>query len=1190
MALTNKLKNQIDLPVWEWLRMLPTAATGGLSCSCTADTPIINATSGRYIYILINATNFWRYDTITDAYEQLASPIITPLTASTMRFTGAMGYYGRVISSTSTTFNTGLPSSTAAVGYRMRIISGKGAGQERLITAVSDPVVADFGAASAATTANITDATKKWGYVGTGGVSNFNRWIGYVVRTIGSTGINQVRKILYNSETVLTVTDANIHAYDSWSMPGSTTAGTAGIATTAIGTQYQIEYSTVTVDTAWDVQPDNTSRYVIRSGGIWLASGAAVASGGITMQYYSVLEDIWYAKESFSNLVPIVPTDMILERASENQSLWYPSIATAGTTTTLTDSNASWTTNQWAGYKCYIWTGTGRGQLGLITSNTATQLTFSNTLGAAPDTTSRYRILGYDAGTFTSTQGRVVFDTSKSWTVNQYANFAVRIVYGTGMGQLRQIMSNGATSLVTYDCWNVQPDSTSVYVIQGSSEDMFITHGGTAETFLYNSDMGTDMLSHGRVLDSGIVEIACAMLCDGTSTATHEIYEQKPVAITSISGTTTITATTTQVHQFITGQWVSIRGITSAAADAYNVTGKVQIASTPSATTFTYTPYAAGTGTYQYSNNVAISTTALPDASKYHADVATGGSTTTATFTRAQPSNINGWYAYGTNVAAGAQVQSGAGTTTLTFNLTGAGTPSGTLTFSKAPLPVTATYSSGGGAGVFTTTMSGSVAQYVQGWLATGTNMGIGGIVTGGAGSATLNFSIQNSGTPSGTITFSHPTNRPLPTTSTYSSGSGTSITMSDNTADYITGWYVVGTNISNGTTVTGGTGTATITLSTATSGTPSGTITFYPPSLVGAMYYGASAAPTMAATGLLGVGNCMQLVAQNTSNATIMTPIAAITAAAGGVSKYVIARRDMIGQQYQQQTLTYLSGVAFGTQSTTTLVDTNSFWATATGSGGSAGAYSFTLSAAGSPIHSGWYVSGTNIPAGAKVTSGAGTTTITLDLPLTGTVSGTITFTAWSTNIMTSRRLRMISSTGINQELAITACTPTTGTLTFGTATAGATTTTSYTVLTPIVPGAGSTLQWQADSSVATKRGRYLIRARGGAIAGFDKIDITTDYLITLYTIPIAETLTTGTQWAYDGYDRLYFLKDLTTRLYYLDLLTHTIHGAGVMPYTAGSTGLGNRMEIFQTTDGLKYLWINRQMQQDCFRQLLFY
>ena len=705
MAITNKLKNQVDLPVWEWLRQLPVNSSTGLTCSCIADNPLFNATSGRYIYTLLNATNFWRYDTITDSYEQLASPIITALTASSMRFSGAMGYFGRAITSTSTTINTGLPSSQAAVGYRIRIISGKGAGQERMITAVSDPVIADFGGVSTASAANITDASKSWGY--TGSANNFNGWVGYVVRIVGGTGINQVRKILYNSATVLTIADVNIHAYEPWSVPGSPTAGTAGWATTAAGSLYQIEYSTVTVDTVWDVQPDNTSRYVIQSGGIFLASGATVANGGITMQYYSVLEDIWYAKESYTSIVPVVPTDMSLERVTENASIWYMGTYTLASTsaTVLTDANANFPTTTVAGVttsalavgtQCFIWSGTGRGQIGVVattnTTNTATQLVFSNTLGTPLDNTSRYSIMGYDMGTLSSTSlqgGRIVFDATKTWTVNQYANFSIRIVSGTGMGQLRQIMSNGSTSLVVYDNWNIQPDGTSIYVIQGFSQDMYITDGGSAETFIYHNG-DCDFITGGRVLDEGIIEVACAMLCDGTDKTTHVIYEQKPVAITGLVGTTTITATTAQVHQFIAGQWVSIRGVTSAAADMYNVTGKAQIIATPSATTFTYAPYAAGTGTYQYSGGVTTGPSVLPDASKFHADVCTGGSGTTATFVRAQPSNINGWYAYGTNVAAGAQVQSGAGTTTLTFNLTGT-TPSGTLTFSKWPLPVNTT-------------------------------------------------------------------------------------------------------------------------------------------------------------------------------------------------------------------------------------------------------------------------------------------------------------------------------------------------------------------------------------------------------------------------------------------------------------------------------------------------------------------
>lgn len=1188
MALTsNKLTKQVDLPVWEWTRPLPVASTNGLSAVCNADNTDFNENSGRYIYALLNATNFWRYDTVTDTYQQLASPGITPLTATHMAFAGAVGYFGRVVSATSTTIFTGLPNNSA-VGYRIRIVSGRGAGQERIITSVSEPTVADWGAVTTASAANITDTNKAW---------TFNNWVGYVARITGGAGFNQVRKILYNTATVATIADLNIYAWDSDCSPMSPTAGTIGMTTTAvgsstvIGSQYQIEASTITVDTAWTVTPDNTSRYVIQSGGIYLLSGATVANGGATMQYYSVLEDIWYAKSINNSMIPVVSTDASIERFTENSSIWYTGKASSGNTSSLTDSTSNWTIDQWAGYKVHIWSGTGRGQLANVANNTSAQLNFNPVLSTALDSTSRYNIVGYDAGTLTSTSGKIVFDSSKTWEVNRWTNYAIRILSGTGDGQTRQIQSNGTDSIVVYEPWTVQPDSTSIYAIQAYSPDMLFSLGGNAETYLYHLN-GSDMLSHGRVLDEGTIQVACAIPTDGTSTATHVIYEQKPVSISALSGTTTITATTVQPHQFKVGQWVSIRGVTSAAADVYNVTGKVQIATIPSSTSFTYVPNAAGTGTYQYSENVTVGASVAPDASKHFADLATGGSTTSVTFTRATPSNINGWYAYGTNIAAGAQVASGAGTTTINFNLTGAGTPTGTIVFTKWPRPVTATYSSGGGAGVFTATMSASIPAYVKGWLATGTNIGIGAYVTGGEGTVTPQFSIQCAGAPSGTITFSYPVNNPLPVTATYSSNPNTtSITFTGTVPSYIRDWFVSGTNIGNGARVVSGEGTNTIVVSTPHAGTPSGTITFYAPTEVNAMIYATTAAPVASATGLLATGTAGQLVAQNVNNGTIMIPLAAMTAVASGLSRYVISRRNMIGQFYAGQNLSYLSGVTLGTQSTAGLVDTNAFWATATGSGGGVGATSFTLSAIGSPIHNGWYVSGTNIPAGTRVVSGGGTTTIVVDTPLTGTVSGTITFTAWSAQGLTGRRVRIISSTGINQEATIGIVAPTTGTITTTAAltTAPATGITTYCILPTIVPGAGLQLRWNSNGSNPVSRGRNLYRFRGTAV-GVDRIDLTNDLFYFISITPNFEALGAGSMYAYDGGDRIYFTRDATNRVYYLDLTTMMVHGAGLFPYTAGTAGIGNRMEIFKTVDGLKYLWLTRQAQVETFRTLLFY
>jgi hypothetical protein len=1100
MALTaNQLRKQVDLPVWEWLRFSPVVPTTGLSCSCVADNSFFNENSGRYIYYLLNATNFWRYDTIADTYEQLASPAQAPLTASSMRFAGSQGYYNRIITASSTSFTTGLPFGATAVGYKVRIVSGKGAGQERYITSVADPVVADYGAATAGSTTSLTDTAKTWttGYVST--TLNVNNWVGYVVRTLFGTGANQVRKILYNSATVLTTGDVNFYQNDVF-------ANNIMVAPAA-GTVYQIESSVCTIDTAWDTTPDNTSRFVIQSGGIWLISGAA-ASPFYTLQYYDVLHDIWYARPALTNMVVAAPAEVSLERITENSTIWVQNIATSGTTGTLVDSTANWTVNQWTGYYAYIYTGTGRGQIIPITSNTATTLSFS-TISTAPDATSRYQILGYDAGKSSgSNTANTIIDSGKSWTVNRYANYAVRILFGTGAGQLRRIISNSSTALTINGFWNILPDNTSVYVIQGDSETVYFSWGGSAEVFIHNAG-NSDMLTHGRMFETGVASIAAALLSDST----HNIYEQMPFSITSLAGTTTITATTSQAHNFKVGQYVSIRGVTSATADQYNVTGLVQIVTVPSTTTFTYTPSATGSGTYAYLT--ALSTTNLSDASKDFRDNIASANTTSLTFTRATPSNINGWYVTGTNITAGTTVTSGAGTTTLTLSATQGGTPSGVMTFTPWG-PTTAifsAFSSGGGAGVATVTMTG-------------------------------------------------------------------------NTSALITGWYAVGTGIAIGTTVTSGAGTATLTLSNACTGVVSGNITFYPPNVAGRQIVMSTTAPTQT-TGAT-TGQLMQAASSGVAGGTMGFLAAMSAAPVAALTRYVVSSPLLLGAAMDQTLTNYNTGVATG-GSTTTLIDASAFWATATGTGSAQGT-TITLSAAAPGNVNGWYVTGTGINPGAYIVSGAGTTTLTLSVAHNATVSGTITCSAWNQSLV-GRRIKIQSgATGLNQELIITAVTAATGTLTFSAAVAPVNNVGVYSLLSIPVHAIGHATNWVSGNSNTTTRGKYLWISRGGALVGIDRLDLTTDRIILNYPIPITEPLGSGTMYAYDGADRIYFTKDVTQRVYYLDVNTNWIHGAGLCPYTAGTAGLGNRMEVFTTVDGLKYLWVNRQMQQEHFRQLLFW
>ncbi len=68
MAFQHNLKKGIDLPVWQWLRFLPTSASHGAT-ACTDERG-----TNRFIYFLLGSTSFWRYDTWTDTFQQLANP------------------------------------------------------------------------------------------------------------------------------------------------------------------------------------------------------------------------------------------------------------------------------------------------------------------------------------------------------------------------------------------------------------------------------------------------------------------------------------------------------------------------------------------------------------------------------------------------------------------------------------------------------------------------------------------------------------------------------------------------------------------------------------------------------------------------------------------------------------------------------------------------------------------------------------------------------------------------------------------------------------------------------------------------------------------------------------------------------------------------------------------------------------
>jgi len=868
----NNLQPQVNLPQWQMLRFAP-FTSAAVSSTCFADNPdFLQAEHGRYIYYLISATEFYRYDTWFNHFQKLASPPVALTTVSSMEFAGALGYEGNVLAAGASTLTVPAVFSASMRGFDVVIVSGTGAGQRRTITAVAEAVVHDSGIATAVSNTqgaiSITDTLKAW--IG-------NQYAGYSLRISGNSGVGQVRRILSNTPTIATLGDVT-QVNKPWNNPAifspaiSATAGTQSA--------YSIESQVLTVDSAWGVQPDATSVFRVQSGAVLLATSTASAPF-YAFQSYDILTDTWYILQANTNMIAAAASDMSLERTTENASIWARGVATGGSTTTLIDGSrgvdvVAWKTNQWAGYWVHIFSGTGAGQIRQISSNTGTTLTWA-TAGTAPDATSRYMIIGFDAGTATAGASTTLTDSTKAWATNRWANYAVRILSGTGAGQVRAIASNTATTLTVIGGWAITPNATSVYVIQGDPSKTYLFLGGSSGVLIHNLESGTP--TFGREQDFGIARNAAATV------AGHN-----PVAIASLANTgTTGTTTTAQPHQFRVGDLVTQRGATDA---NFNVTGAA-IASVPSATTFTYVM---------------------------------------------------------------------------------AGTPAAT------------------------------------------------------------------------TIT-----------------GAQSTTTLTDLTKNWTTNQWAGFTCYMNTAAPTGSNG---------------------------------------AATG--------QVVRITSNTATTLTFVAVSTTPTNGVSRYSIAVSGAMGAAD--------FGVATGTHSATTLQDTSKTWAV---------------------------------------------------------------------NIWAGKRLRILTTTGFSAETIIASNTA--NTLTFGSIIAPTNNVTGYVILEQPVKGVGMSANWAFGTTDVATRGRFIFVVRGGNTVGFDRFDLATDRVNIMPTFPQTETLSTGSMAAYDGQDRLYYHKDATRRINYLDVVTGRLANGGQFPYVDPTAVLGNRMEIFRTKDGLKFLWINRASFQECYRCLLF-
>jgi len=94
--------------------------------------------------------------------------------------------------------------------------------------------------------------------------------------------------------------------------------------------------------------------------------------------------------------------------------------------------------------------------------------------------------VSYESSTATSGGATSLTDSTKSWTADQWINYQVRITGGTGIGQIRRITDNDATSLTVASSWGTNPDATSTYVIEGDENSIYLLGNSAVTMYKYS--------------------------------------------------------------------------------------------------------------------------------------------------------------------------------------------------------------------------------------------------------------------------------------------------------------------------------------------------------------------------------------------------------------------------------------------------------------------------------------------------------------------------------------------------------------------------------------------------------------------------------------------------------------------------------------------------------------------------------
>lgn len=256
---------------------------------------------------------------------------------------------------------------------------------------VAASVTGTSSGANSATTFN--DTTKTW---------VLNQWLGYVIAITTGTGAAQVRVVLSNTVTQLTLEKPWTITPDATSTykiyAASWPTANTERATNLLEQYLRGEFQSTLTSTSFSADGSSSDT------GLWYIVVLPVNSFndmGPALYEVALVDGVGTSDATIANLV--VTKNDNGTTAYYNKIGWdHTNIDGTGgtssgsnTSTTLNDTSKSWTTSgggQWVNYRVEIVSGTGVGQSRTVSSNTATQLTISPAWTTTPGATSKYEV------------------------------------------------------------------------------------------------------------------------------------------------------------------------------------------------------------------------------------------------------------------------------------------------------------------------------------------------------------------------------------------------------------------------------------------------------------------------------------------------------------------------------------------------------------------------------------------------------------------------------------------------------------------------------------------------------------------------------------------------------------------------------------------------------------------------------